>query len=269
MQLMPIVMKFSVDSLKEELLDQLEIHGYKYVNIGGKEICWLDEATVVSWIMMAVIIVLAFLLTRNLKVEGKLSKRQLLLETCYTTLEDFFRGILGEKGMRYSWWLMSVAIFIGASNMIGMFGFKPPTKCIQVTGAMALTSIILVEFAGIREKGLGGHLKSFAKPVAIVAPINLLELIIKPLSLCMRLFGNIIGAFIIMELLKIVVPVFLPTVFSLYFDLFDGALQAYIFVFLTAIYIQEAIEDDEEEEVKKKSKKARKAEKKKFKKANA
>ena len=244
--------------LKEELLDQLEIKGYEYVTIGGKEICWLDEATVVSWIIMAVIIVLSFILTRNLKVQGKLSKRQLLLEMCYTKLSDFFKGILGEEGMKYTPWLMSIAIFIGASNMIGIFGFKPPTKCIQVTAALAFSSIVLVEYAGIREKGVWGHVKSFAKPVGIVAPINLLELIIKPLSLCMRLFGNIIGAFIIMELIKIVVPIFVPMVLSLYFDLFDGFLQAYIFVFLTAIYVQEAIEPEEETEMKKKSKKAKK-----------
>ena len=252
----PVTMELD---LQKELVEQLEINDYFFVNIGGRQICWLDESTVVSWIIMAVIILLSFILTRNLKAEGKLSKRQLLLEMCYTKLEDFFKGILGEEGMKYAWWLMSTAIFIGASNMVGIFGMKPPTKSIQVTGALALTSIILVEFAGIRAKGLGGHLKAFAKPVAIVAPINLLELIIKPLSLCMRLFGNIIGAFIIMELLKAVVPVFLPTVFSLYFDLFDGFLQAYIFVFLTAIYISEAIEEDEPgEKLKKKAKKAKK-----------
>ena len=109
---------------------------------------------------------------------------------------------------------------------------------------MAITSILLVEFAGIKERGLKGHLKSFAKPVAIVAPINLLELIIKPLSLCMRLFGNVLGAFIIMELIKSVIflKIGVPVAFSLYFDLFDGFLQAYIFVFLTAMYVQEAVE---------------------------
>lgn len=245
--------------LKEELLDQLEIHGYQYVTIGGREICWLDEGTVVTWIIMAVLVLVAFLMTRNLKAEGKISKRQLLLEMGYTKLESFFKGIVGEEGMCYSWWLMSVAIFIGASNMVGIFGFKPPTKSVQVTAALALCSIVLVEIAGIRAKGLLGHLKAFAQPVSIVAPINLMELIIKPLSLCMRLFGNIIGAFIIMELIKIAVPLVFPMVLSLYFDLFDGFLQAYIFVFLTAIYIQEAIEPDEEGALKKKSRRAGKS----------
>lgn len=137
---------------------------------------------------------------------------------------------------------MSIALFIGLSNMIGIFGMKPPTKSMQVTLAMALTSIVLVEYAAYKDKGVKGRLKAFTKPLAIVTPINLLEIIIKPLSLCMRLFGNIIGAFIIMELIKAVVPVVVPVALSLYFDIFDGLLQAYIFVFLTALYIKEAVE---------------------------
>ena len=65
---------------------------------------------------------------------------------------------------------------------------------------------------------------------------------IKPLSLCMRLFGNVLGSFVIMELLKLIVPAVLPAVFSCYFDIFDGLIQAYVFVFLTSLFIKEATE---------------------------
>lgn len=257
----PINMKLD---LQAELSEQLEIQEVFSFNIGNIKIT-VDETTVVSWIIMAVIAVIAFLLTRNLKVEGSISRRQALLELCYEKMENFFKDILGERAMGYAPWLMSIAIFIGASNMIGIFGMKPPTKSMQVTAAMAITSILLVEFAGIRAKGIMGHIKSFAKPVWIVTPINIMEIIIKPLSLCMRLFGNIIGAFIIMELIK-AIPVFkvgVPVALGLYFDLFDGFLQAYIFVFLTALYIQEAVEEEEGAPLKKrKEKKMKKAKKK-------
>ena len=73
-------------------------------------------------------------------------------------------------------------------------------------------------------------------------PINILELVIKPLSLCMRLFGNVLGAFVVMELIKLIVPVGLPVVFSFYFDVFDGLIQAYVFVFLTSLFMAEAME---------------------------
>ena len=63
-------------------------------------------------------------------------------------------------------------------------------------------SIVLIEYAGFHKKGLKGWVKSFAEPVAIIAPINILEIFIKPLSLCMRLFGNVLGSFVVMELIK-------------------------------------------------------------------
>ena len=103
-------------------------------------------------------------------------------------------------------------------------------------------SIVLVEAAGIRKKGGVGWLKSFAEPVAVVLPINILELFIRPISLCMRLFGNVLGAFIVMELIKVVIPVAVPVPFSFYFDIFDGLIQAYVFVFLTSLFIKEAVE---------------------------
>ena len=76
----------------------------------------------------------------------------------------------------------------------------------------------------------------------IIAPINILEIFIKPLSLCMRLFGNVLGSFVVMELIKIILPVLLPIPFSFYFDIFDGLIQAYVFVFLTSLFIKEAME---------------------------
>ena len=76
-------------------------------------------------------------------------------------------------------------------------------------------------------------------------PMNILEIAIRPTSLCMRLFGNVLGAFVIMELIKLVVPVFVPAVFSLYFDLFDGLIQTYVFVFLTSLFMKESIGGEE------------------------
>ena len=76
----------------------------------------------------------------------------------------------------------------------------------------------------------------------LLAPINVLEIFIRPLSLCMRLFGNVLGAFVVMELIKLIVPVFVPVPFSFYFDIFDGLIQAYVFVFLTSLFVKEAVE---------------------------
>ena len=153
-----------------------------------------------------------------------------------------FREQLGEKGMAYFPFLATVIIYIGFANIIGLLGFTPPTKDLNVTAGLAIMSIVLVEVAGIRAKGTKGWLKSFAKPVAIIAPLNVMELVIRPLSLCMRLFGNMLAGFVVMELLKAVVPLIVPIPVSFYFDIFDGLLQAYVFVFLTSLFMMEEME---------------------------
>ncbi|HIY17800.1 MAG TPA: F0F1 ATP synthase subunit A [Candidatus Blautia avistercoris] len=199
------------------------------------------ESIVVTWIIMAVLVLLSVILVRNLKVEN-VGRKQLLLETGISFLYDFFYGILGEKGKRYITYLMTVVLYIGIANIIGLCGFKSPTKDLNVTVALAVMSIVLIEYSGIHAKGSKKWLKSFAEPIAIVAPINVLELFIRPLSLSMRLFGNVLGSFVVMELLKIVMPILLPIPFSIYFDIFDGFIQAYVFVFLTALFMKEKME---------------------------
>ena len=199
------------------------------------------ESVVVTWIIMAVLAVIFFLLGRNLSIQNP-GRRQIVVETGVKFLHDFFDETVGEKGKVYIPYLSAVAIYIGVANLIGLLGFKPPTKDMNVTAALALMSIILIQVSSIRAKGTKGWVKSFAEPMPVVLPINILELFIKPLSLCMRLFGNILGAFVIMELLKIVAPLLVPIPFSLYFDLFDGFIQAYVFVFLTSLFIKETIE---------------------------
>ena len=186
-------------------------------------------------------ILLCAIFVRNLKVTNP-GKGQLLLETAVSGIYSFFEDILGEKGKRFIPYLMSVGIYIGIANLIGILGFKPPTKDINVTASLAILSIILIELSGVLAKGGRGWLKSFAEPMVVILPINILEIFIRPLSLCMRLFGNVLGSFVIMELLKMVVPAILPAVFSCYFDIFDGLIQAYVFVFLTALFIKEAID---------------------------
>lgn len=199
------------------------------------------ESVVVTWIIMLAVLLICVLLVRNLKVENP-GRKQIVLETAVQGLYNFFKGTIGEHGTAYIPYLMSVVLYIGIANLIGLIGFKPPTKDMNVTVALAVMSIVLIEVAGVRQKGTKGWLKSFAEPMPIVLPINVLEVFIKPLSLCMRLFGNVLGSFVIMELLKIVVPAFLPAVFSCYFDIFDGLIQAYVFVFLTSLFIKEATE---------------------------
>ena len=201
----------------------------------------VGESVVVTWIIMAALVIGSMILVRGLRVEN-VSRKQLALESFIGFLHDFFGDLLGEEGAGYIPYLITVAIFIGVANLIGLLGFTPPTKDINVTAGLAICSIAVIEYSGLHKKGLKKWLKSFTEPIALITPINILEIFIRPVSLCMRLFGNVLGAFVVMELIKIVLPVGLPVPFSLYFDIFDGLIQAYVFVFLTSLFIKEAIE---------------------------
>lgn len=227
--------------LKEKIMEELNCETVFTIHIGNFNVP-IAESTVITWVIMVILLVLCIFLTRGLKVKN-VSKRQLVAESIVGWLEKFVIGMTGEEGKAFVPYLCSVLLYIGFANLIGLCGVKPPTKDLNVTAALAVMSIVLVQYAGIHKKGFKGWIKSFTQPMAIVTPINILELFIKPLSLCMRLFGNVLGAFVIMELLKSLIPVVLPVPFSFYFDIFDGLIQAYVFVFLTSLYIKEAVEE--------------------------
>lgn len=226
--------------MAEKIMEELESKTVFTIPIlGGLDI---SESIVVTWIIMAAMAIISIVLVRNLKVENP-GKKQLALESTVGGLYNFFYGLIGEHGKRYIPYLITVSLYIGIANLIGLLGFKPPTKDLNVTAALALISIVLIEYSGLHQKGLKKWLKSFAEPVAIIAPLNILEIVIRPLSLCMRLFGNVLGSFVVMELIKQVAPIIVPVPFSFYFDIFDGLIQAYVFVFLTSLFIKEAIEE--------------------------
>jgi len=198
----------------------------------------VTETVITSWIVMAILIAGSLLLTRNMSLVPK--GPQVFVEAFVSGLNDFFKEQLGHHWAVFAPYLGTLALFLCVSDMIAVFspiagfGFEPP---------FALKPpICIVIVSGIRYKGLGGWLKGFVKPVPFMLPFNILEYIVKPLSLALRLFGNILGAFIIMELITMLVPVFLPPVFSLYFDFFDGMIQAVVFTFLSTLYIAEAVE---------------------------
>lgn len=202
------------------------------------------DSVVVTWIIMALLVVISLLLTRKLSVRSP-GKVQVALEWAVQFLNGFIKTNIGKHWRPFAPWLGTVALYIGISNLIGIFGLTPPTKDISVTTALAIMSMLLIYGSQFRYNGLLGGLKKFAAPMPLLLPINLMEVAIRPLALCMRLFGNILGAYIIMEMLKFVAPVILPAIFSIYFDLFDGLIQTVVFVFLTTLFTGEGIKDEE------------------------
>jgi len=206
----------------------------------------ISNTIFVTWIITAILIVLALIFTRKMTI-GKPGKLQSIVELFVETVSNICKDSIGHHYKAYVPYIGTLLLYLGLANIIAVFNFipgvelYPPTKDINVTGALAVISIIIVLYSGFRRKGFIGWAKSLADPMPLMIPFKLMEYGTKPLSLCLRLFGNIVASFIIMELLLAFLP-FAGAPFSAYFDLFDGILQAYIFIYLTTIYIGEAVE---------------------------
>lgn len=227
-----------LNGIKEQLTEELNSHtAFTIPLFGGIPV---GESVVITWVIMAILVVLSILCTRHLKkVPGK---AQLVAEMYVGFINKFAQKYMGAHWKSFAPYFGTIGLYLGVANMIGLFGITPPTKDLNVTAGLAVMSCCLIYGSSFRYKGLKGGLHKFLEPTPLLLPINLMEIIIRPLSLCMRLFGNVLGAFIIMELIKMAIPVGLPLVGSLYFDVFDGIIQAVVFVFLTAMFTQETME---------------------------
>jgi len=223
----------------------------------GQEIHSIDitETILISWVVMAVLIGAALLLSRRLQEVPR--GAQVFLEAVVEFSNTFFRGQFGKRAPTYGPYLSSLFLFLLLANIIPAitpvaisclgveppFTIKPPARDINFTAALAILSILLVLLGGIRARGPRGWLKNLCSPMPLMLPFNLLDYISRPLSLCLRLFGNVLGSYIIMLLIEqaLPVPLIVPAAFSLYFDFFDGFIQALVFVFLTTLYTAEAV----------------------------
>ena len=229
-----------MEQIKEELTSQLQNPtAFTIPVFGGIPV---SQSVVVSWILIAALALAAFLMTRHLRQE-KPGRVQLLLEWFVELINGMCQSNIGRHGEAFAPWLGSVALYIALANLCGIFGLVPPTKNLNVTLGLALSSMALIYTAAFRFKGVKGGLRQFVEPVPVLLPINLMEIAIRPLSLCMRLFGNVLASFVVMELIKLLVPIVLPAILSIYFDLFDGLIQTVVFVFLTALFTGEALEE--------------------------
>ena len=224
--------------IKEELIEALQPKtAFEIPLFGGIPV---PESALNSWILIALFTIFCIWLTHGMKkVPGR---RQMVAEILVGFINNFCKDNLGEHWRTFAPYIGTMGIYLVLANLSEFIGLTPPTKDLNVTAGLAFLAVLLIYGSSFRIKGLKGGLHKFAEPSPIVAPLNILEIGIRPLSLCMRLFGNVFASFVIMELVKIVAPVLVPIPLSLYFDAFDGIIQAVVFVFLTTLFLGEAIE---------------------------
>lgn len=215
-------------------------------HIGPVEV---SGVVVTSWVIIALLALVSWLATRKMKdVPGPF---QCAAEMAISGLENYFAGVLGrEKMRRYFPVFATFFIFIIVSNYSGLLpgagnikGFSVPTACLSVTAALAIVAFFTTHTIGIREVGIKHYLLSFAKPVLLILPINILEQFIRPFSLAMRLYGNLYGEEMVTHQLYGIFPIILPLVMNVLSLLFC-MIQAMVFTMLLAVYVEEASESE-------------------------
>ena len=193
-----------------------------------------------TWLAMAIVILIAFLATRSLKLVP--SGWQNVIEMVIVWLNEQIGVTLGSRGQLVAPFLITLFLFLLISNWIGLIPtLASPTNDLNTTLGLALLVIVMLHVLGLYYKGFN-YIKHFFQPVAPFVIINLIEEIAKPITLAFRLFGNIL-IIILLLLVPIWMPV--PSVVWLAFSLFIGAVQAFIFTMLSMSYLANAMKDDD------------------------
>lgn len=199
----------------------------------------VTESIVVQWVVMLIIAVIVIIATRGLKKVP--DKKQSILEILMETINGLVDSNMGPKYKSYVPFIGTLFIFLLFLNLTGLVGVEPSTKDVNVTAALALVTFFLIQFNSIKKLGVGGYFKGYLKPFPAMLPMNLIERFTVPISLCLRLFINMLVGSIVMSLIYQSMGHFafiVPAPFHFYFDLFDGVIQMFVFVLLTMVYIK-------------------------------
>ena len=233
---------------------EVEVNGPKVITsftIPGIDLTInLTETIVVGWIVILILLAVILFLTHNMQVRA-VTKRQAIAEMLVETVENLVDSSMGKKFRSFAPYIATIFVFSCFGSLISLIGLRP------VTGDFNTT--LLVERAKIKTSGIGGFLKGFFEPIPLMLPLNLLSEAATPVSMGFRHFGNVAGGMIITSLLYfaltaastalgLAVPVLtvgIPALLSVYFDLFTGFMQAFIFIMLTMAYLDSAFGSEE------------------------
>jgi len=208
----------------------------------------ISNSTITAWIVIAIITVL-LLLFRFLvfpKFTDKPKGLQNVVELAVEATDNFTKGVVGERlGNELGAYMFSIALLMIGCAAVELFGVRPPTSDLTMTFALGLATFILINVCGIKVKGVGGRLKSMASPSPVMFPMKIVSDVAVPVSLACRLFGNMLGGMIVMDLLKSSLGAYslgLTSLAGVYFNLFHPLIQTYIFIILSLTFINEAAE---------------------------
>lgn len=230
----------------------------------------ITEAQINSWLVIIAVLGICLYMTHGISVKGKL-KRQVLAEWAVEACESMVKGSMGEYFVGFAPFIAAILTLSALSSLSSLLGLFPPTSDVNITAGWAILVFILITYYKFK-CGPVMYVKSFCNPVAM-APLNIISEIATPISMAFRHYGNVLSGSVIAVLIATglqglshmllgwlpgflgsfpFLQVGLPAILSLYFDLFSGLLQAYIFAMLTMLYVAGGFDIDEYERRKRK-----------------
>ncbi len=197
----------------------------------------INLTLVTTWIVMALLIVASWAITRRLRRGAEMSRWQNGLEVLVDFLRNQIREIAGQSPDRYLTLVGTIFIFILVSNVLAIVpGYVPPTASLSTTTALAICVFLAVPVFGIASHGVRAHLRNYIQPNPLMLPFNIMSELSRTLALAVRLFGNVMSFTKIVAILLGVAPLFFPALLNA-LGLLTGVIQAYIFAVLTIVYI--------------------------------
>ena len=221
------------------------IHSLVKFQLFGQDL-YLTTTHVSILIICAGLIIFALVAKIRLQdTEGKPDRLQNAVEYLVETLDGMVKSGMGKKGLPYRNYIGTLFLFILFSNISGLLGLRPPTADYGVTFPLGIITFFLIQINNIRYNKFGAVTNLF-KPLPFLFPINLIGEIAVPFSLSLRLFGNVLSGTVIMALLYGLlsnIAIAWPGFLHIYFDIFSGAIQTYVFCMLTMVFISDKIPD--------------------------
>ncbi len=229
--------------IKQISPDQVIFFQYQFIS--------LNLTIVFTWVVMALLVIGSWLVTRRLSTGPKISSWQNILEILVTGIQDQISEISQQKAKRYMPFIGTLFIFIAACNLLTVVpGYESPTASLSTTAALAICVFISVPLFGIARKGVIGYLKQYIQPTVFMLPFNIMGELSRTLALAVRLFGNLMSGSKIVAILLAIIPFIFPVVMQL-LGLLTGLIQAYIFAVLAMVYIASATQVQEHTDTKK------------------
>ncbi len=265
---LPIVFAIVLKVLTEPPADGIQITGARiFFTVHMPVQDWyITEAQINSWLVIISVFFLCLYMTHGIKQKPD-SKRQHIAEWAVEKTESLVKENMGEYFAGFAPFIAAVILLSAFSSLLSLFGLFPPTSDLNIVGGWAVLVFVLITYYKCKCGPLH-YLKSFAEPVPLLAPLNIISEVATPLSMAFRHYGNILSGTVISVLVGAglqglsslvlgwlpgvlgdipFLRIGLPAVLSVYFDVFSGCLQAYIFAMLTMLYVSNGFPADDYE----------------------